>query len=114
MTTPTITELVRNGNHVGERVELGRYTVPTAGERIIYGQRVNGVVRLVDGPAGDHGRAYLIERELERDGYGALKAVVADYLEHARIHQQIPMAENVLGRYLEHLGSSGESAGGLR
>jgi hypothetical protein len=112
MTTPTVTELVRNGNHVGGRVELGRYAVPTGGQRIIYGQRVNGVVRLVDVPAEGHGRAYLIERELERDGYSALKALVADYLEQARSHQQIPMAENVLGRYLEHLGSSGESADG--
>ena len=33
-----------------ERVELARYTVG-AGERVIYGQRVLGVVRLVDHPA---------------------------------------------------------------
>lgn len=125
MTTPTVTELVRNGNHmrgraeVGERVELGRYTVPTAGERVICGQRINGVVRVSDIPAADRGRAYLIERELERDGHAALKALVADYLEQATLHQQIPMAENVLSRYLEHLaadepigGSSSESESG--
>jgi hypothetical protein len=29
---------------VGERAELARYTV-TTGERVLYGQRVNGVVR---------------------------------------------------------------------
>jgi hypothetical protein len=46
MTTPTVTEIRRNGNPVGERVELGRYTVP-AGERILYGQRVDGVVRFL-------------------------------------------------------------------
>ena len=46
MTTPKVTELVRNGNRVGERVELGRYRVP-AGERILYGQRVDGVVRFL-------------------------------------------------------------------
>ena len=28
MTTPTVTELVRNGNRVGQRVELARYTIP--------------------------------------------------------------------------------------
>ncbi len=28
MTTATVTELVRNGNPVGQRVELGRYSVP--------------------------------------------------------------------------------------
>ena len=49
MTTPTVTELVRNGNRVGKRVELARYTVP-AGERVLYGQRINGVVRVTDVP----------------------------------------------------------------
>jgi hypothetical protein len=79
MTTPTVTETRRNGNPVGERMELARYTVPL-GERVLYGQRVNGVVRVTDVPAGGRGRAYLIERELEQDGYGALNALVADYL----------------------------------
>ena len=46
MTTPTVTELVRNGNRVGQRVELARYTIP-AGERVLYGQRINGVVRFL-------------------------------------------------------------------
>jgi hypothetical protein len=46
-----------------ERVELARYTI-AAGERVIYGQRVLGVVRLVDVPGAGHGRRYLIEREL--------------------------------------------------
>ena len=36
MTTPTVTEIRRNGNPVGERIELARYTVP-AGERVLYG-----------------------------------------------------------------------------
>ena len=47
MTTPTVIELVRNGNLVGERVELGRYTAASVGERIVYGQRVDGVVRFL-------------------------------------------------------------------
>ena len=34
---------------VGERVELGRYQI-SSGERVLYGQRVNGVVRLTDNP----------------------------------------------------------------
>ena len=46
MTTPTVTELVRNGNRVGQRVELARYRIP-AGERVLYGQRINGVVRFL-------------------------------------------------------------------
>jgi hypothetical protein len=79
VTTPTVTELVRNGNRVGQRVELARYTIP-AGERVLYGQRVDGVVRVTDNPANGRGRAYLIERELERDGNAALHALVADYV----------------------------------
>ena len=105
MTTPTGTETVRDGNLVGQRVELGRYTVPDAGERVIYGQRVNGAVRLVDVPSSGRGRAYLIERELEQDGYSALKALVADYLAQAARLQAIPVATCSLERYLEHLPS---------
>lgn len=65
--------------NVGQRVELGRYRI-SAGERILYGQRVNGVVRVMDRPATSRGRAYLVERELEQDGHRALQALVADYL----------------------------------
>ena len=46
MTTPTVTEIRRNGNPVGERIELARYSVPV-GERVLYGQRVNGMVRFL-------------------------------------------------------------------
>jgi hypothetical protein len=104
MTTPSITELVRNGNPVGKRLELARYTVAGAGaERILYGQRVNGVVRVTDVPASGEGRAYLVERELERDGYAALQALVADYLAQAARLGDVPMAVSLLERYLEHL-----------
>jgi hypothetical protein len=48
MTTPTVTEIRRNGNPVGERIELARYTSPV-GQRVLYGQRVNGVVRFLPG-----------------------------------------------------------------
>jgi hypothetical protein len=102
MTTATVTALVRNGNPVGKRVELGRYSVP-GGERILYGQRVDGVVRVTDVPASGHGRAYLIERELEQDGYAALRALVADYLQQARRLGAPPMALSPLQRYLDHL-----------
>jgi hypothetical protein len=49
MTTATVIETRRNGNpigDVGERVELARYVVPV-GERVVYGQRLNGVVRFL-------------------------------------------------------------------
>jgi hypothetical protein len=95
MTTPTVTEIRRNGNPVGERVELARYTV-RGGERVLYGQRVNGVVRVTDVPAGGLGRAYLVERELEQDGYEALNALVADYLEQAELLEDVPMAVSPL------------------
>jgi hypothetical protein len=91
MTTPSVTETRRNDNPVGERTELGRYTVP-AGERVLYGQRVDGGVRVSDVPAGARGRAYLVERELEQDGYAALKALVADYLAQAELLDDVPMA----------------------
>jgi hypothetical protein len=95
MTTPTVTEIRRNGNPVGERIELARYSVPV-GERVVYGQRVNGVVRVTDVPARGRGRAYLVERELEQDGYDALKALVTDYLDQAELLEDVPMAVSPL------------------
>ena len=72
-----------------ERVELARYTV-TVGERIIHGQRVRGVVRLVDRPAHGRGRRYVIERELSV--MAELEAIVADYLQQASTWDAIPAA----------------------
>ncbi len=62
---------------VGERVELGRYEI-TAGERILYGQRVDGVVRVTDKPASGRGRSLLVERGLT--SHRELQALVADYI----------------------------------
>jgi hypothetical protein len=105
MTTPTVTETRRNGNPVGERIELARYTVP-AGERVLYGQRVNGVVRVTDVPACGRSRAYLVERELEQDGYGALNALVSDYLlcrtRHSRYYAD-PFSMPIVGGEVLHL-----------
>ncbi len=78
----------RKTPQVGPRTELARYTIP-AGERIIYGQRVGGIVRLFDRPARSPGRAYLIERELETKS--ELDALIADYLATARRLQTVPM-----------------------
>jgi hypothetical protein len=108
MTTPTVTEIQRNGNLVGERIELARYTVPV-GERVLYGQRVNGVVRVTDVPAGGRGRAYLVERELEQDGYGALNAMLSDYLDQAQLLEDVPMAVSPLtGTRSEKLEGGGQ------
>jgi hypothetical protein len=70
-----------------ERVELARYTV-AVGERVVYGQRVLGVVRLVDAPACRRGRRYVIERELT--SMTELEAIVADYLQQAAAWDAIP------------------------
>jgi hypothetical protein len=86
---------------VGGRVELGRYRI-SSGERVLYGQRVNGVVRITDNPSED-GRAYLVERGLEEDGYAALNALLADYLEQASELDDVPMATSVLANYLREL-----------
>lgn len=64
---------------VGQRVELARYRI-TTGERILHGQRINGVVRITDSANDPRSRAYLVERGLEQDGYAALQALVADYV----------------------------------
>ncbi len=82
-----------NGNPVGKRTELGRYTI-TRGERVLYGQRIQGVVRVTDNPAS--GRAVLVERGLEDDGYAALLALVADYIGQAERHDEIPMLVSLL------------------
>jgi hypothetical protein len=95
MTTPTVIETRRNGNQirqVGPRVELARYTLPSGKQRILYGQRVDGVVRVTDVPAARGPRAYLVERGLEQDGHDALTALIADYVEQSQILGDVPMA----------------------
>jgi hypothetical protein len=96
MTTPTVTETRRNGSHVGERIELGRYLTDAGVERVLYGQRVATVVRVTDVPVDHPGRAYLVERGLEEDGYAALLALVRDYLDQANRLGVPPMSTTVL------------------
>jgi hypothetical protein len=86
---------------VGPRTELARYTVP-AGGRVIYGQRIDGVVRLVDRPVTAGERAYVIDRGLETKG--ELDALIADYLSTAQRLNAIPMSESPVDRFLEHTG----------
>jgi hypothetical protein len=86
---------------VGKRTELARYTVPT-GERVIYGQRVDSVVRVTDRPAGaakPGDRAYLVERGLELKD--ELDALIADYLATAEKLAAVPMSVSPIERYLE-------------
>ncbi len=86
MTATTTAPTARATN---DRVELGRYTIRD-GERVIYGQRILGVVRLVDVPATGHGRRYVIERELTV--MAELEAIVEDYIDQAVRWQVIPAA----------------------
>lgn len=63
-------------------------------------------VRVTDVPACGRGRAYLVERELEKDGYDALKALVSDYLNQAELLEDVPMAVSPLtGTRSENLAS---------
>lgn len=90
---------------VGGLVELARYRV-SSGERVLYGQRIAGVVRITDRPAEPGGRAYLVERELEQDGpgaYAALQALVVDYCGQAAVLDRIPMSCSVVRHYLDQL-----------
>jgi hypothetical protein len=88
VSTPAIIETGRVGQ-TNARVELARYSL-SVGERVIYGQRVLGVVRLVDVPADANGRRFIIERELTV--MAELQAIVADYLEQAAAWDVIPAA----------------------
>ena len=69
----------------GTRVELARYSV-SAGDRALFGQRVDGVVRLTDVPLAPSGRAYLVERGLEEEGANVNAARQASILD------EVPMA----------------------
>ena len=79
---------------IGARVELARYVVGGV-ERALYGQRVEGVVRVTDVPLSSRDRAYLVERGLEQEGSNAnaaLQALVADYLREAQKLDAVPMS----------------------
>lgn len=87
---------------VGPRTELGRYRI-SAGERVLYGQRINGRVRLTDRPAGGGGRSYLVESGLEADGFEALQTLVAHYIAQAGQLDRVPMSTSALRHQSEFL-----------
>ncbi len=69
-------------------VELARY-LAAGSERVLRGQRVDGLVRVTDIPATGRGRRYLVERELTC--HAELQALVADYLDQAARWDAIPV-----------------------
>jgi len=89
VTTPTVTE-TRRARQTNQPVELARYSVTGVGERVIQGQRVLGVVRLVDAPASGQGRRYVIERELAT--MAELEALIVDYHRESQMWDAIPAA----------------------
>ncbi len=84
-----------------QRLELGRYAVD-GGERVVYALSANGVLDLIDLPAGGRGRRYLIERGLDLRSRGTLSALVDDYLAQAAMLRAVPMAGSAL-RHVEEL-----------
>jgi hypothetical protein len=94
-TTDGTRSVARRPPSVGVRTELARYTIP-AGERVLYGQRVDDVDRVTDRPAGSKGRSYLVERELETKG--ELDALVRDYLNVAADLGEVPAGHLPLDR----------------
>jgi hypothetical protein len=102
MTTPTVTETRRHGHQIGERIELARYTI-SSGARIVLGQRVDGVVRVIDRPVSGRGRSYLVERGLEQDGNAALQTLVAHYVQQARTRDRVPMETSAIASELQQL-----------
>lgn len=74
----------------GQRVALATYTTADSDEqRVLIGQRVDGIVRVTDEPARGDGRRYLVEPQLESKA--ALDALVEDYLAKAKRIGYAPM-----------------------
>jgi hypothetical protein len=95
---PTPTAPAPPQPRVSARTELARYTLPE-GERVLYGQRIDGVVRVIDRPAASatpSSRAYLVERGLGRRN--ELDALITDYLAEANRLQEVPMSVTSLDR----------------
>ncbi len=72
----------------GELVELSRYCV-ASGERIVCGQRIDGVVRITDAPGDGDGDTYDVERGLT--SHDELLGVVCHYVEQAARWDDVPM-----------------------
>ena len=80
-----------------QRLELGRYAVDD-GERVVYALSANGVLDLIDLPAGGRGRRYLIERGLDLRSARHAERAGGDYLSQAEMLRAVPMAGSALRR----------------
>jgi hypothetical protein len=79
MTTPAQRTPTRQTT-TGCRVEQARYHIP-AGTRVLYAQRIDGWVALVDAPLDHDDRVLLIERHIE--SLAELEGIVNAYVEHS-------------------------------
>ena len=77
----------------GRPCELGRYTIEE-GDRILVGQRVDGIVQITDRPLGRAGRSYLVEAGIS--SMEELAALVADYRAQATRLGDCPMRASLL------------------
>jgi hypothetical protein len=94
MTTMATTDTRDAAQTVRELRELARYTTATGTERILGGQRIDGVVVLTDYALAGGEPAYLVEQGLEQEGHGAnaaLNALIADYLAQVDRYNDCPM-----------------------
>ena len=69
---------------------------------MLYGQRIDGVVRVIDRPTGSatpSSRAYLVERDLTLKS--ELDALIADYLRAKRLGA-VPMSVTPIDRTSEN------------
>ncbi len=82
-----------------EPLELARYTV-SGGERVLYAVTRGGRTRITDRPCAADGRSYLVERDAGAERGGELQALVADYLEQARLLDDVPMAASAVRQLL--------------
>jgi hypothetical protein len=94
---------MRGDNHnTGQVVELGRYTTDRGEERLLAGQRIEGVVTVFDRPmAGDRlrGASYFVE-----SGFRSMSELAMfrlDYLAQAERIGDSPMSCRALRRITE-------------
>jgi hypothetical protein len=89
----------RPPRNAGKPTAIARYKV-SGGDRVIYGERVDGRLRVTDRPLAAPGCSYVVEHDLGQDGYPALVALLADYIERARELDEVPMASAVVRQLL--------------
>lgn len=75
------------------QVELGRYETP-AGERVLLGRRIEGVVHVFDWPAAGRGRRYFVEAGFASKA--ELAVLLADYRRQAARWGACPMSREAI------------------